>query len=36
VTFSLVIIIVWVVWVVLIGIVSKILIEVGRKIEDKN
>ena len=32
-TFSIVIIAVWVSWVVIVGVVSKVLIETGKKIE---
>jgi len=33
VTFSLVIVAVWVTWVVVIGVVSKVLVEAGKKVE---
>jgi hypothetical protein len=32
-TFSMVIIAVWVVWVVIVGVVSKVLMETGKRIE---
>ena len=35
-TFPIVIIAVWVTWVVIVGVVSKVLMEMGKKIERKD